>query len=130
MRLLDFETAIRQRGIFAVGPPLRAYLMQPFRCNGQAEQLGAMPIEDFGQFLPLEILGDQGIIGRPDAELQRQVQAGGGFPAAADADQDDVGRLQVAVALAVVMGQAVIDGLDAVLIGLVLADVGETPHPA
>ena len=57
-----------------------------------------------------------------------QVQAGGRLAAARHADQDHVRAGQVAVALAVVVVQAEVDGLDAVAVLLGHADVREAPH--
>jgi len=60
-----------------------------------------------------EILRDQGIVRRLEAELQREVQAGRGLAAARNAHQDDVGLIEVAVRRAVVVRHGKIDGLDA-----------------
>ena len=73
------------------------------------------------QLAAVEVLRDQRVVGRLEAVLHGQVQRGRRLAAAAHAHQDDVGLLQVAVRLAVVVRQAEVDRLDAVVVLLALA---------
>jgi hypothetical protein len=74
--------------------------------DGQAEQLLAKGHQRRRQLAAFEVFGDQRVVGRLQAVLHGQVQAGGRLAAAAHAHQDHVGALQVAVGLPVVMRQA------------------------
>jgi hypothetical protein len=96
--------------------------------DGQAESTCACKATAHPAAAALEVLGDQRVVGGLDAMLHGQVQAGGRLAAAADAQQDHVGAIQVARALAVVVRQAEVDGLDAVVVFLALADVGKAAH--
>src|SRR6185503_8822900 len=68
-----FVVAVVQRGVAAVGAALLADLVQALVRDGQAVQLRLLAAQRLGQLAALEILGDQGVVGRLHAELHRQV---------------------------------------------------------
>ena len=77
----------------------------------------------------LKVLGNQGVVRGLQPVLHGQVQRGRGFAAATDTDQNHVGAGQVAVALAVVMRQGKVDGLNPVVVFLALGSVRKATHP-
>ena len=98
-----------------IRPPLLADLLQPDRVDGQPEQLAAMRPQALRQSLVLEVFLGQRIIGRADAVMQRQVQAGRRL-----AERDTPpgsGRPRRSRVDAVVVGQRVVRGVDAALVG-------------
>lgn len=68
----------------------------------------------------VHIVGDKRIVGGADAELHRQIKAGGGFAAARHAEQDHLRLIEVAQRNAVIVRRGIVDGGDA---GIVLAEV-------
>lgn len=68
------------------------------------------------QSTAIEVFGDQRKIGRLDSELHGQVERGRRLAAARYGDQDDIGLFQIEVGDAVVVGQRVVDRLDALLV--------------
>jgi hypothetical protein len=119
--------AVVERGVFASRAPLVADVVQPLRVDGEAEALLLVRHHRTGQPSALEVLGNERIVRCLDAVLHRQVQRRGRLAAAAHADEDHIGCLQVLRRLAVVVRQREVDGLDAVGVLLALGDVGEAP---
>ena len=72
-------------------------LGQAVRADGQAEQLVAEAGQLSWELVALEILGDQRIVGRLDAELHRKVETGRCLAGAGDADEDHVSLFEVGV---------------------------------
>src|SRR5574343_476512 len=69
-----------------------------------------------GQAATIEVFRDQREVGGLEADLHGQVERRGRLAAAGNGDQDDVRFLEVAVGDAVVVGQRVVDRLDALLV--------------
>lgn len=88
--LVYLPAAVFRGRILAVGTTFLSNLGQSFGGNRQAKELGAMATQSVGQAIALEILWNQGVVSRLDAELQRQVQAGRRLATARDTDKDDV----------------------------------------
>ena len=65
-----------------------------------------------GQDVGFTEAGDEGDVGGFDAAIG-EIEGGGGLGAAGDADEDDIGFGDAALGLAVVMGENVVDGVDA-----------------
>ncbi len=120
--------AVGEVGVFRARPAFVADLREPLGQDGEAEDLLAVRLQRGRQLLALEILGNERIVGHLQAALHGQVEAGGGLAAARHAHQDHVRAVQVAVALAVVVVQAEVDGLDAVGVFLAQAHVSEAAH--
>ena len=112
----NLETAVGQRGVIAGGAAFFANLMQALGLDGQAEQLGAMFFQRAGQAAAVEIFRDQREIGGLEAELHGQIERGRRLAAARDGDQDHVGLGEIAVGDAVIVGQRVVDRLDAIFV--------------
>jgi hypothetical protein len=121
--LCHFMAAVGQAGVFGVGAALVANFAQALGLNGQAKDFFLVRHQRGGQLATLKVFGNQRVVGCFQAVLHGQVQAGGGFATAAHAYQNHIRQLQVAVELAVVMGQAEIDGLDAVAVFLAFARI-------
>ncbi len=117
--------ALLQRGVAAIGAALVADFVQPLWRYGEAKQFVTVGLEGRRQLQPTHVLLDEGVVGGANAELQRQIEAGGGFAAAGDADQDDVSLVVLFGGDAIVVGQREVDRFDAVVIELaVLHAVG------
>src|SRR5262245_4401201 len=69
LRLAHLRGAIGQAGVFAARTPLAANLMQTIRQDGEPEQLVAPGPELPWQAHAAEILGDERVVGRPNAIL-------------------------------------------------------------
>ena len=122
-----FHAAVLQTGIARIGPALGADFRQALGADGQAEDLLLEGHQRRWQLAAVKVFRNQRVVGRLEPMLHRQVQRGGRLAAAADPHQNHVGRVQVLVALAIVVRQAVVDGLDAVVVFLAFADVREAP---
>ena len=79
-----------------------------FGVDGQADD-GAMGV---GQGVGFAEGGDEGDVGGFDAAVG-EIKAGGGFGGAGDADEDHVGFGDAGLGLTVIMGEDVVDGVDA-----------------
>ena len=77
--------------------------------------------------MALEVLWNQWVVGGLEAVLHGQVERGRCFAAAAHAHQNDIGLLQIAVALAIVVGQREVDGFNPVVVGLAFGHIAEAP---
>ncbi len=116
-------------GIARVGPPFLADLLQPLGVDGQPEQLASPGLEPWRQAVALQVLVGQRVVGRTDAVVQRQVDAGRGLAGARHGHQHHVG-LVVVHRDAVVVAQGEVHGVDAAVVGVEvhhavgLADLG------
>lgn len=125
--LLDFESAVREFRVVAVGSPLLAYLPQSLGRNRQSVQLGPKALEDFRQRPALEIFGDQRVVGGFHAELHRQVEAGRGFSTARYANENDVRIGEIPVRRTIIVRHREIDRLDSVLVFLLVGRTVRAP---
>src|SRR5215813_9920587 len=80
--VLDLVAAVLEPRVAAVGPPLAADLGQAFRCDRQAIESLEVRLYGRRQDAAVEVVGGQRYVRRPDAELQRQVEASGRLAAA------------------------------------------------
>jgi len=126
--LLHLQAAVFQAGVARVGAAFAADFGQTLGADGEAKNLLAVRHQGRGELAPVKVFRDQGVIGRLEAMLHGQVQAGGRFAAARYAHQNHIRTSQVVVRLAVVVRQAEVDGLDAVVVFLALADVRKPSH--
>ena len=91
--------------------------------DAQAEDFFAMRHQGGWQLLAVKVFGDQGVVGRFQAVLHGQVQAGRGFAAATHTHQNHLGRIQVAVGLPIVVRQRKVDGFYPVVVFLAFAHI-------
>lgn len=112
----DFMTALLDGGILAIGTPLVAYFGQTIWLYRQAKQFLAIGRQRSGQRTAIEVFGDEWKIGRLDRILHGQIQTGGSLSAAGHTDQNHIGLFQPMYELTVIVSQAEIDGLDAIVV--------------
>ncbi len=87
---------------------MAADVYERFGIDCEADDGAARLFEQFGRF----DAGDQGDVGGFDAAVG-EIEAGGGFGGAGDADENDIGFRNAAGGLAVVMGNHVVHGVNA-----------------
>ncbi|STW79107.1 Uncharacterised protein [Klebsiella michiganensis] len=58
------------------------------------------------------IIGDKRVVSGADTVLHRQIQAGGGFPAARNAEEDHLGLIEITQRNSVIVGKGVVDSGD------------------
>src|SRR5690606_14208498 len=75
--LRDLAPAVLQRGVGAAWPAFVAHLGEPLGRDRQAEELALVGIQRVRQALALEVLRNERVVRRLDAELHREVEAGG-----------------------------------------------------
>ncbi len=101
----NFHAAIFHARIFGVGPPFCANFSQSIGVDAQPEDFFSVRHQGWRKLFALKVFRNQWVIGRFQAVLHRQIEAGRCFSAATDADQNDIGRFQIAVRLTIVVGQ-------------------------
>ena len=118
LRVGHFAAAGGQRGVARIGAALLADVVQALGFNGQAEKLVFVVFHHARQIGAVQVFRRQRVVGGADAVLQRQIQAGGGFAAARDAHQDDVGFFEIFVGDAVVVVEREINRFHARVVAL------------
>ncbi len=125
-RAPELPAALVGAGVLRARPPLVADPAQPLDRGDQPDALVHVLVQQAGQVVALEVLVDQRVVGHEQAVLEREVHARRRLAAPRGRDHDDVGLLQAAHALAVVVLDGELDGRHP---GVVAADVADPVQP-
>ncbi len=127
--LLHLFSAGREFGVGTAGIPFFPHLVQNLRGGGEADGPIAVINNLLGQAVKAKIFRGQWEIGRFDPHLGRQIDADRGFAGPGDPDDDEFCLVILLGFGAVVMVQAVMDGLHPFIHPLIVLVVGEAGGP-
>jgi hypothetical protein len=95
--------------------------------DGQTKDFPNVGLQGRRELFAFKILWDQGVIGGFEPMLHGQIQAGGRFATSTDTHQNHIRQSEISVELAIVVRQAVIDGLNSIMVLLAFTDIRKAP---
>src|SRR5450759_2745485 len=125
--LTHLEFAVGESRVFAAGKALSADLVQPLRIDRQSIEAFFQTLDLRGQLHAAEVLRNERVIRRADAELYCKVQAGWRLAAARYANQNNIRLGEVGCRQAIIMRQRIVQRIDTVMIIAEIAGAVRTP---